>query len=776
MGFEIKANAANQILKGTEIFLENEPAVYVCVIIRGRVLARSESVKLSLPAGSFIGPADLSVGHYVSDYVAMEDSVLYAFPVRDAKMLRAMLTANNKDYRGLLVNSLAKQFYELSKMNAEFHKMAGELYLLLSESYAKYKSFCRETGEGALTIPVLERLTPYADETPMNRENFSYYEDLARVPSELQKSFFACGMELTMFHVKELSNLITGLVLDTREVCSYLTTCFGGLYNDGANNLLMGGLKLAYEAGKKNRQAPGLLAMVDTLLDGFNQAEQVLEKNMGFPPMVKRERLESMYTAVLTNSEIVSAGETGAPSDEEVYQSLRGTLQQLIEFSELPKAKLETFIDAMNKFIQAKDRMAVDDEMRPLRRQIADGFYAIYRAVFLKTLGRKEALPKAVELFLNYGFTDERLVTKEQAVELCKIKIDTANRYHCNLFTIPEWLTAVYTGKREPSKNEFDMEYMDTLREQKKLGEISAEEERRRANDQMMKLEYELHNMFRYNHRVVNGQPSTFVPVLCSDQMLSGPERAAVTKDRIGQLIEKYREIDYSVFYRELSFADAASGIEKEQIMKEVVPDVILFPAYGQKASMWQEISCKRRDSSGRLLFPIMAEGNVDDLVIRSFGRFRWELCRTMQGSAWNNIQVKSLTSEYSDYIQFYRKNKELSEERREKVKQQIVKGKNSTREVFVQDYEMWIKSESMGAVRLNKVSREILALYCPFNKEIREALEVQPVFTDPISRFRREIGKKVRELELRHHSYKTKLNVTLPQPLMETLAFYKDC
>ena len=167
MGFEMKANAVNQIPKGTEIFLENEPASYVCVVIRGRVLARSESVKLSLPSGSFLGVFDLSVGHYVSDYVAVEDSMLYAFPVRDKKMLRAMLTSTNKDYRGLMVNSLTKYFYELSRINTEFHKMAEDIYQLLADSYAKYKGFCRDAGEGAVMLPALERLVPYQDETPM---------------------------------------------------------------------------------------------------------------------------------------------------------------------------------------------------------------------------------------------------------------------------------------------------------------------------------------------------------------------------------------------------------------------------------------------------------------------------------------------------------------------------------------------------------------------------------------------------------------------------------
>ena len=776
MGFEMKANAVNQIPKGTEIFLENEPASYVCVVIRGRVLARSESVKLSLPSGSFLGVFDLSVGHYVSDYVAVEDSMLYAFPVRDKKMLRAMLTSTNKDYRGLMVNSLTKYFYELSRINTEFHKMAEDIYQLLADSYAKYKGFCRDAGEGAVMLPALERLVPYQDETPMERKSFSYYEDLARVPADVQKSFFGCGIELTMFHIKELSALISNLTIDTREVCSYIKEYFSCLYNDGSQNLLMGLMKLSYEAGKKNRPVQGLQPLLDKMLDEFNRMEDILDRYMGMPPIVKRERLEKMYTAVLIGEGIEEATEeSSGATDEELYQSLRGTLQQLIDFSEVSKDQLKVFVDAMNTFVRAKDRMSTEDDFRALRRQIADGFYTIYRAIFLKTLKDDKTIPKAVELFLNYGFTDERLLTKEQTLELCRLDVSTKNKYHCTMFTIPEWLYAVYTGKRQPSKNEFDMEYIEMLREQKKMGEINADEEKKLANDQMKKLEYEMQNMFRYNHRIVNGQPSIFVPVLCSEQMISSPSRAAVTKDRMGQLIEKYREIDYSVFYRELSYADAATGIEKEQIMKEIVPDIILFPAYGQNASMWQELSCKRRDSAGRFLFPIMAEGNIDDLIIKTFGRFRWELCRTMQGSSWNNIQYKSLTSEYADYIQFYKKNKELSEERKEKVKQQIMKGKNSTREIFVQDYELWIKSESLGAMRLNKVSRDILSMYCPFNKEIREAVETQPAFADPIARFKRERIKKVRELELRYHVYTTKQGIALTKELVDTLAFYKD-
>ena len=101
---------------------------------------------------------------------------------------------------------------------------------------------------------------------------------------------------------------------------------------------------------------------------------------------------------------------------------------------------LKVFTDAINTFVRAKDRMSTEDDFRTLRRQIADGFYTLYRAIFLKVLKDEKNMPKVVELFLNFGFTDERLLTKEQVIDLCKIDISTKNKYHCTMFTIPEWL------------------------------------------------------------------------------------------------------------------------------------------------------------------------------------------------------------------------------------------------------------------------------------------------------------------------------------------------
>lgn len=165
---------------------------------------------------------------------------------------------------------------------------------------------------------------------------------------------------------------------------------------------------------------------------------------------------------------------------------------------------------------------------------------------------------------------------------------------------------------------------------------------------------------------------------------------------------------------------------------------------------------------------------DIDSAMIKLFGRFRWELCRTMQGASWNNIQLKSLTSEYSDFVQFYRKNRELSDDKKEKLKMQIKKCRNNTREVFVIDYENWIKHEANGGLCLSKPVREILATYCPFTKELREKVGEQPLYQEAMTRFMRERGKKLKEYDLRFRVWQ-KDKLEIPKEISDTRDFYAN-
>jgi hypothetical protein len=125
-----------------------------------------------------------------------------------------------------------------------------------------------------------------------------------------------------------------------------------------------------------------------------------------------------------------------------------------------------------------------------------------------------------------------------------------------------------------------------------------------------------------------------------------------------------------------------------------------------------------------------------------------------MMGVAWNDITQSSLTSDYTDYIQFFKKNKDLSEDAKEKLKSQIQKNRGMLRDIFTSDYETWINYEAKGNLRLNKVVRKILYKHCPFAKPIRESLEKHPMYSDFASQFKAIRAKHARDLELRYTKY----------------------
>ena len=174
------------------------------------------------------------------------------------------------------------------------------------------------------------------------------------------------------------------------------------------------------------------------------------------------------------------------------------------------------------------------------------------------------------------------------------------------------------------------------------------------------------------------------------------------------------------------------------------------------------------------MLFRSLFTGKLDDVFITIFGRYHWELCKTLQGTAWNNILVPSLTSEYSDYIQFYRKNKDLSAEKKELLKNQFTRCRNNMREIFVFDYTIWMKFESAGAIRLNKVARRMLATYCPFKKEIRKKIASQPIFEEAMAKFERDRLKKCKEILLRFKAIENK-GGTIVEELSTTQRFYEE-
>ena len=138
--------------------------------------------------------------------------------------------------------------------------------------------------------------------------------------------------------------------------------------------------------------------------------------------------------------------------------------------------------------------------------------------------------------------------------------------------------------------------------------------------------------MFTSGNRVTYGRVTTFCPVLMEEDFINTVEKMAVTAEKIADAINKVRCVDYSALYHDVMFSDPDRGINQEWIKKEILPDVILMPNAGTRTLMWQETSGAKIDTPARFLFPIFSAVDLDDQMVECIGRYRWEICRRVQG------------------------------------------------------------------------------------------------------------------------------------------------
>jgi len=164
---------------------------------------------------------------------------------------------------------------------------------------------------------------------------------------------------------------------------------------------------------------------------------------------------------------------------------------------------------------------------------------------------------------------------------------------------------------------------------------------------------------------------------------------------------------------------------------------------------MWQEIEGRLRTTPARIFMPIFLEGELRPLVTRLVGDFRWEMCRRVQGSRWNDLTDPSLTSYFCDYLQFYMNNRSIAMQTMTEIRNELSAARNNYKTVFVNNYIMWIQNESKGMARLNSIALGILMTFCPFNATIREQLAKNMRYNEALTRFGARRQKRAQRLNL---------------------------
>ena len=383
-------------------------------------------------------------------------------------------------------------------------------------------------------------------------------------------------------------------------------------------------------------------------------------------------------------------------------------------------------------------------------------------------------IPLAVKLFLDYGFVSEKLLTEEELQTLLSLRREKYKKDNgCRVYTMRKWLKAVYDGVKEASKNEYDMDYEETLRQLVKEKRLEKKDVPGELADKEKRMRFECQNLFRYADRVVSGNISAFVPVLCSDGIFGSITNSYVTEAKINAAVEKLEEVDYSIFHRDRLEAYEEIDVMKATVIDRIPPDVITFPVYGKNCVMWQDITGKRRSSKGRILIPILFEKDLEMEMVRALAAFRWEKCRTDMGNRWNDFRYPSLTSEYTDYLQFYRKNSELTQDRKTKIRAQLQQCNNKHKEVFVKDYMDWVLKEARGAMKLSRVARNILFTYCPLSAGIFKNLEGQTVYAEAAKKYIRDNRAARKNQEMLIHKFE-KEGIEIPEEVQKTSEYLR--
>ncbi len=619
----------------------------------------------------------------------------------------------------------------------------------------------------------------------INGDELAFFSEFAALDIAKKKTFILSNIKMSLHLAHIASSLVETSVFELKSVIKSIFETLDDISSLGKESIFTlftsATLELKKNEGKKYSD---FLESSLFIFDYITSVSKDLQESVAY---CLDDYLEDMRYTINNvkpasdlesiDSDLESDGDTSGDDIEVVDGSeslpaeIQNSLSKIITYSDIEKADADAFNALMSEFRKAKDKFDTEDDMRKLRRNITNIFFKIYKNIMFKSV-REPSIDRLYTMFLDYGFTDERLLDNNQSFTLYKLSDKTQS--DIKIYSMSEWGKAVYEKEVDPSFNDFGQYYKEAIRELVKRGTISKNESEAYAESGAKRLDYEIDNMVRSTNKLCYGQISVYVPTLHRDMIASDLTNAFLTKERLGDALKAIIDVDFSLFYREVLYKNPSAGVDKELIMKEILPLLVLSPTFGSRGIMWQELESTNKSTSGRMIMPAFTNESIDEILIKICGAFRWELCKNMLGPLWSDISQSSLTAYYSDYVQFYKKNRDLSDEAKEKIKKQMAKCRNNLKDFFVLDYFMWINYEAKGVMRLNKSARQILYRFVPFQKELRDELSKLPMFADDANRFKNIRSKQATEVKNRLHKY-TKDGGELIPDLANHYAFYNE-
>lgn len=740
-------------LKAGEALAKKQDKVSEWYLIQsGAVEQRFGHAQIALGQNAIIGI--LESEWFAYDYVAKEDSQLIVIPCKNANDLQILL-AEHENFRAIFIKTAIEQRNQMLWLYQEMREKVSLLYASVLAVFNDYEKLCEDI---LMTQQNFSRLDTFGKIQMVHRAEEWEFNNSNSIAKGYLKEYIQLMMKddaMCVGAIMEAAAQMRRVSQGIGEMNNYLEYNKDILFADSENDLFHLFFDLAVAMAKKGE---------DT-----TRFENELKRIAGV-----MEQLDIYDKKQLLECEKAYKGyDFSSAKEGRLDVGKEDCFGMILSYAGFEREEIKEYKDLLSEYKKYQEAQVTEGDAFRVRKLLTQMFYKAYYKAFLHAMEDREKLSPVLIMFFNFGFMDSELTGIEQANALYNLTDHLGIFESEHVYTIFRWLTEVYKGNKKTSRNDFDLDFNGYLQELRKNGELTEQQVADRKEDRRLMVEFEIMNMFQSAHRMTFGSNTTFCPILSGGGFINSIEKMAITSDKIIAVINKIRELDYSVFYREVTFSDVEHGINNERIQKEVYPDIILMPDTGIRAVMWQETEGAKADTSARFLFPMFSAADLEEQMLETLARYRWEICRHVQGVHWNDIRDKSLTAEYYDYLQFYRKNSALSTEAKEKVKTMLLRVRNNFKEAFVKDYLSWMKYEAKGSFRLNRVARDILIAYCPFSKETRRALTSNPLYQNAFLRMEAENRKKEQRLTALYQKYE-EAGGTIDPDLKANLKYYQ--
>ncbi|MBN1499636.1 MAG: cyclic nucleotide-binding domain-containing protein [Spirochaetes bacterium] len=477
----------------------------------------------------------------------------------------------------------------------------------------------------------------------------------------------------------------------------------------------------------------------------------------------KYAQIENSASASRTNA--VSSSGPGE-SDEAILRLYQNSLHQIFKFAMAGEELQRNLLMHLGQFKKMENPFTAESDGRKIRRAITTLYWDLFSITYIRSRSEKH-VPPPVRLMLKFGYIDENLVDPEQLVFLHK---NSSMVERCTLPVLYEieFLNRIFKKEIPPSINEMGLTYEKYLQEIAKSSSRKGPDPMDDLDDPVKMTMYEITNMLQSTTSVCSGSRSTSFPILTNAQVKGDLSAFLVTKTKIEEHFNELLTYDYSAFYRETVLK---LGEVREVIEEEIKPYIIILPVFGTKIMMWQELSGTNKRSRARIVVPAFFMGDLFKSLAHAVAVFRWELTRSTKGGMWADPVEGGVTGAYVDYIQFYKKNSKLSQEAKEKINERFKSNRSNIRELFAEDYILWVCFERQGIMKMNGVARDLFYRYVPFPEELRNKLSNMPAFSESANRFKNIRARTIANFERKFKKY-TVNDGKLPEPIQKYMEY----